>query len=192
MALPWWVGGGKSLHPPSRQTGVASHSEIFFLAEHEFDMFGNPVRSGKGARGRPPFEVTERNRNKVKMLLAMGWSHDRVANAIDCSLATLKRYFRAELKVRDQMRDRFDAERFMVVAERALDGVVGAQRLLIELIDRNDRMEAERSMATERKAKEPAMGKKQIDAAKARDADAELTAELDLEAQKSASRNVRH
>lgn len=192
MALPWWVGGGKSLHPPSRQTGVHPHSEIFFLAEHEFDMFGNPVRPGKGARGRPPFEVTERNRNKVKMLLAMGWSHDRVANAIDCSLATLKRYFRAELKVRDQMRDRFDAERFMVVAERALDGVVGAQRLLIELIDRNDRMEAERSMATERKAKEPAMGKKQIDAAKARDADAELMAELDLEAQKSASRNVRH
>jgi len=162
------------------------------LAEHEFDMFGNPVRPGKGARGRPSFEVTPRNRNKVKMLLAMGWAHDRVANAIECSLATLKRHFRAELKGREQMRDRLDAERLMVVTERALEGVVGAQRLLSEMIEKNDRMEIERSMASERKNKEPAMGKKQIDAAKARDADAELMAELDLEAQKSSSRNVRH
>ena len=162
------------------------------MEQPEFDMFGNPSRPNKGRRGRPAFEVTERNRNKVKLLLAMGWCNDRVANAIECSLATFKRHFRAELKVRDQMRDRLDAERLMVVTQKALDGVVGAQRLLTEMMDRNDRMEIERSMAVERKAKEPALGKKQIDAAKARDADAELMAELDLEAAKSASRNARH
>ncbi len=155
-------------------------------------MFGNPVRPGKGARGRPSFEVTERNRNKVKLLLAMGWSNDRVAHAVECSLATLKRHFRAELKFRDEMRDRLDAERLMVVTEKALDGVVGAQRLLAEMIERNDRMEIERSLAADRKKKEPALGKKQIDAAKARDADAELMAELDMEAERSAGRNARH
>lgn len=162
------------------------------MEETGFDLFGNPDRPGKGMRGRPPFEVTDRIRNKVKLLLAMGWSHERVANAIDCSLATLKRYFRAELKTRDQMRDRLDAERMMVVAEKALDGVVGAQRLLVEMLDRNDRMETERKLGAERKPKEPALGKKQIDAAKARDADAELMAELELEAGKTAGRNVRH
>lgn len=162
------------------------------MAEPEFDMFGNPVRPGKGARGRPQFEPTERIRNKVKLLLAMGWGNERVAAAVECSPATLKRYFRAELKARDQMRDRLDAERIMVTAERALDGVVGAQRLLTEMLDRNDRMEIERSIAAERKAKEPSLGKKQLDANKARLADAELTAELDLEAQKVAGRNVRH
>lgn len=162
------------------------------MGDSEFDLFGNPVRQGKGARGRPPFEVTERNRNKVKLLLAMGWSNDRVANAIECSLATLKRYFRAELKVRDEMRDRLDAERLMVVAQKALEGVVGAQRLLVEMIDRNDRMETERKLGSERKAKEPALGKKQINADKARDADAELMAELDEEALRVSGGNVRH
>lgn len=162
------------------------------MADTEFDLFGNPVRAGFGARGRPPFEVTQEKRNKVRLLLALGWSNDRVANAIDCSPATLKRYFRAELKSRDEMRDRLDAARIMVVAKKALEGVVGAQRLLVEMLDRNDRMETERKLGAERKIKEPALGKKQIDAAKARDADAELMAELELEAGKTAGRHVRH
>ena len=38
----------------------------------DFDLFGNPVRLGKGQRGRPPYEPTEKDRNKVKLLLALG------------------------------------------------------------------------------------------------------------------------
>lgn len=158
------------------------------MAGPEFDLFGNPVRDRKGERGRPPFEVTDRIRNKVKLLLAMGWANERIANAIEVSLATLKRYFRAELKTRDAMRDRLDAERLMVVTERALDGVVGSQRLLGEMMDKNDRMEIERRFSSDKQVKEPSMGKKQIDANKALAADADLMAELDAEA----GRNARH
>lgn len=158
------------------------------MAGPEFDLFGNPVRDRKGQKGRPPFEVTDRIRNKVKLLLAMGWANERIANAIEVSLATLKRYFRAELKTRDAMRDRLDAERLMVVTERALDGVVGSQRLLGEMMEKNDRMEIDRRFASDKQVKEPSMGKKQIDANKALAADADLMAELDAEA----GRNARH
>lgn len=162
------------------------------MAEEKFDLFGNPVRVGKGQRGRPAFEVTERNRNKVKLLLALGWSNDRIAAAIDASAATLKRYFRAELKVRDMMRDRLDAERLMAVFEMAEKGNVGAHRQFDKMLARNDLMQIEAQMARGDKGKpEPApekLGKKQIDAERAHQADADLMAELDLEAK----RGVRH
>ena len=111
----------------------------FFLPEAQtFDLFGLPVRSGKGARGRPSFERTEKDANKVRLLLALGWSNQRIANAIGCSLATLKRHFRAELKVRDQMRDRLEARQIEVAAEQAMSGNVAAMKRLQELIDRSD------------------------------------------------------
>lgn len=146
------------------------------MGDDVFDLFGNPVRSGKGRKGRPAFEVTERNRNKVKLLLALGWANDRIANAIECSLATLKRHFRAELMVRDQMRDRLEAERIMLVAEQAATGNVGAHRVLGTLIDRNDRMEAERALSQQPKTDK--VGKKETRAHSALAADDALEQEL--------------
>ena len=158
----------------------------------DFDLFGNPVRAGKGQRGRPSFEATTRIRNKVKLLLALGWSNDRIGKAIDASIATLKRHFRAELKVRDAMRDRLEAERLMSVFELAENGNVGAHRQFDKMLARNDLMEIERQMGRGKLEKpEPAaekLGKKQIDRERAHQADAELMAELDLEARDS----VRH
>lgn len=101
-----------------------------------FDLFGNPVRAGKGGRGRPPFEATEKERNKVKLLLSVGWSNQRIANALAVSLATLKRYFRAELKVRDQMQDRMEAARLQRAYDLADGGNVGAMRQLDRLIEK--------------------------------------------------------
>ncbi|AFA44843.1 hypothetical protein [Rhodobacter capsulatus] len=156
------------------------------MGDAVFDLFGNPVRPGKGERGRPSFEVTERNRNKVKLLLAMGWANERVAGAIGCSLATLKRYFRAELAERQVMRDRLDAERMMVMAEAAMSGVIGASRVLQDMIDRNDRMQAERAVAEKTPVAKPQaadrLGKKAMVRAQAHDAEAELMLELEREA----------
>ena len=156
------------------------------MGDGVFDLFGNPVRAGKGERGRPSFEVTERNRNKVKLLLACGWSNDRVAAAIECSLATLKRYFRAELAARDLMRDRLEAERIMVAAEQAMTGNVGAARVLDQLLTRNDRMEAERRVSAKPQAPAPKaadrLGKKAMDAQLAADAEASLLEALEVEA----------
>lgn len=103
-----------------------------------FDLFGNPVRPGKGQKGRPAYEATQKDRNKVKMLLAMGWNNQRIANAVEVSMATLKRYFRAELKVRDQMRDRLEARRLELAMDGANAGNLAAMRELDRLILKND------------------------------------------------------
>ena len=157
--------------------------------EPNFDLFGHPVREGFGARGRPPFEPTEKDRNKVKLLLALGWANPRVANAIGVSPATLKRYFRAELKARDAMRDRLDARRVEIAMEQANAGNITALRELGALIDRSDRMEIERKLGANRSEPAPDRpGKKAIDEKRALAADADLMAELDSEA----ANNARH
>ena len=90
--------------------------------------------------------MTPENRNRVKLLLAMGWALPRIANAIDASAATVKRYFRAELKERDAMRDRMDARRLEVAAEKAMTGNPSAIRIFNQMVETNDRMEATRKI----------------------------------------------
>lgn len=154
------------------------------MSAEVFDLFGHPVREGHGMKGRPPFVPTERDRNKIKLLLALGWSNTRVANGVGVSPATLKRYFRAELKAREAMRDRLDARRFEIAMEQANEGNVGALRELSRMIDRNDQMEVERQMAASPRAAQPPerLGKKVVDEQRAMDADADLMAELESEA----------
>lgn len=135
------------------------------MADEIFDLFGHPVRPGKGQRGRPPYAATEKDRNKVKLLLALGWSNPRVAAAIPVSEATLKRYFRAELKERDQMRDRLDARRFEIAMEQANAGNIAALKELAKMLERSDLMRAGQRMdqpaAGKPKAKVERLGKKE-------------------------------
>jgi AcrR family transcriptional regulator len=120
------------------------------------------------------------------MLLALGWANQRIANALGVSPATLKRYFRAELKKRYAMRDMLDARRIEIAMEQANAGNITALKELNALIDRNDRMEVERAMGAKpddaMKASERP-GKKVISEQRAIAADADLMAELESEAQ---------
>lgn len=132
--------------------------------EQNFDLFGNPIRVGAGQRGRPSYEATEKDRNKIKLLLAMGWSGQRVADAIDISLATLKRYFRAELKVRSVMRDRLDARRIEIAMEQANAGNIAALKELGKMIERSDMVFGNAAMKQAQDASEPKpvkLGKKE-------------------------------
>jgi hypothetical protein len=151
------------------------------------DIFGNPVRERAGMRGRPSFQPDEKDSNKIKMLLGLGWSNTRIANAICISPATLKRHFRAELKERDAMRDRLDARRMEIAMEQANSGNIAALKYLGELIDRNDRMDIERQVGATA-APDEKVGKKMIAQLRADQVDSDLMAELDEEA---AQRNVR-
>lgn len=145
---------------------------------------------GKG-RGRPAFEWTKENSNKVSMLLAAGWSNERIAGVVldprtgkSISLPTLKRHFRAELAIRDAARDRLEAERLMRVWDMASSGNVGAERVFMNLLEKNDRMVSERAVAA--RAKDPAaqkVGKKIISEQRALDADDALMMELEREAE---------
>ncbi|MGB1215409.1 MAG: hypothetical protein ACPG4X_18715, partial [Pikeienuella sp.] len=110
---------------------------IFFVSE-KIDLFGNPVRPGRGCRGRPVYERTLEDANKVKMLLALEWEQQRIANALDISLACLKKYFKAELKVRDEMRDRLDANRMAKLMAQANDGNVSALKALDQILEKQD------------------------------------------------------
>ncbi|MCZ4351543.1 hypothetical protein O4H61_03355 [Roseovarius aestuarii] len=135
----------------------------FFSVELSFDLFGNPSQPGQGQRGRPRYQATEKDRNKVKMLLALGWGNQRIANALDVSLATLKRYFRADLQIREVMRDRLVARQFEIALEHANAGNMSALKELDRLMEKNDRMYAERSLRRDQADEDPRekMGKKE-------------------------------
>lgn len=157
-----------------------------------FDLFGNPVDEKTGKPGRPRKEATLEDRNKVKMLLAVGWSNERIASVLHMSLPTFRRLFFQELKFRAVARDMLDARRLELAVGAAAAGNVGAMRQVDRLLELFDRMEAERAYAGKKdKQPEPVkekLGKKMLDEKLALDADAALTAELDLETK----RNVRH
>lgn len=130
--------------------------------EQNFDLFGQPIPEWKGKRGRPPYEPTERDRNKIKLLLALGWSIERMANGIGVSPATVKRYFRAELKERDAMRDRLDARRFELAMEQANAGNVAALKELGKMIERSDTMLIDARLRQAQGDRKPEKEEKQI------------------------------
>lgn len=110
------------------------------MSDEQFDLFGDPVRLPSGKRGRPAHQSTQKKRNKVMMLLALGWSNERIANALHCTPPTLRKHYFSELKRRDLQRDRLDSWRFEKVLEQADAGNVGAQRLLNQMLEKNDLM----------------------------------------------------
>lgn len=158
----------------------------------DLDLWGNEVYRTVGKRGRPPFERTDENASKVSMLLAMGWSNDRIASVIrdprtgtPISVPTLKRHFRSELKLRLVARDQMVARQLMQSWEQADKGNVGAMRFFETLRQKNDMMAAEEMMGQTRDraaAARPKPGKKEVNQQAALDADAALEAELEREA----------
>ena len=140
------------------------------------DLFGNPVRERTGKRGRPAVQVTAEMSNKVKLLLALGWANQLVADGIGVSLPTLKRHFRALLAEREKMHTRMEAQRIFAAAEKAMAGDVGAGRLFQQLLDRNDRNMAEMRLA--QAGGKDTRGKKEISRDLALDAESALEAEL--------------
>jgi hypothetical protein len=128
-----------------------------------FDLFGQPIPEGRGKRGRPEHVASVENRNKVSMLLALGWANPRIANALGISLPTLRKNYFHELRYRETARDRLEARRLEMAWKMAEGGNVGAFKEFGKLMDRNDQMLAERSFTeqpTDNQAA-PKVGKKE-------------------------------
>ena len=108
----------------------------------DVDLFGDPISPGRGQRGRPAHVPTRASRDKVWLGLVMGWSNDRIANAIGVSLPTLRKAYKAELKQRPMARDRADLR----IVEKLFEGVnagnVGSIKELRKVMERNDLMNA--------------------------------------------------
>ncbi|WP_316234647.1 hypothetical protein [Bradyrhizobium sp. SZCCHNR1020] len=155
-----------------------------------FDLFGDPVPANWGQRGRPEHIPTQQNRNRVSMLVALGWSNSRIAAALYVTVPTLRKHYFSELKFREVARDRLEAGIAMKLWDGVQAGSVPAIKEFRSFLDRNDRMEIERTMATA-----PAganddrsrLGKKDADKRRAIDADADLMAELEAEASQHAA-----
>lgn len=157
------------------------------------DLFGDPVPANWGQRGRPEHIASQKNRNRVSMLVALGWSNKRIAAALLVTLPTLRKHYFSELKFRDVARDRLNANLATQLWQLFMDGNVAAGKEFRKLLEVNDRMAVEEAMGSQ-PASDAApverLGKKAMDRRRAVDADANLTAELEQEA--AASQNAVH
>jgi hypothetical protein len=105
-----------------------------------FDLFGDPVPENWGGKGRPEHIATQENRNRVSMLLALGWSNKRIAAALYVTLPTLRKHYFSELRFREVARDRLNAGLAMKLWEQVQAGNVGAMKEFQSFVQRNDLM----------------------------------------------------
>lgn len=107
----------------------------------EFDLFGMPILPRGETRGRPQHVASLENRNRVNMLLALGWSNERIAAALCITPPTLRRHYFSELKYREVARDRLNMRRAEQFWREAEKGNVGAMKAFGEFLKTSDLME---------------------------------------------------
>jgi hypothetical protein len=105
-----------------------------------FDLFGDPVPANWGQRGRPEHVATQQNRNRVSMLVALGWSNKRIAAAMFITLPTLRKHYFSELKFRGVARDRLTANLANKFWSLFMEGNVAAGKEFRKLLEANDLM----------------------------------------------------
>lgn len=151
----------------SRRLGVEERIDLSAI-----DIFGYPDRPGRGQKGRPRFVPSIRDRNKVRLLLAVGWANPRIAAALEVSLPTFRRAFKKELAERDVMKDRLDARRLELAMEQANAGNITALRELGRLLERMDILLADDRIRADQQdeARPERLGKKEAALQAAREA----------------------
>lgn len=146
-----------------------------------FDLFGDPVPSNWGERGRPQHVPTQQNRNRVSLLVALGWSPPRIAAALFVTAPTLRKHYFSELKFAQVARDRLVAQLGLKLLEGVNAGNVSAIREFQKYLERNDLMvygqtaPQQRKQAADKPVKAPKLGKKEQAEVDARTPDAGST-----------------
>jgi len=125
-----------------------------------FDLFGDPVPANWGKRGRPEHVATQQNRNRVSMLVALGWGNERIAAALFITLPTLRKHYFSELKFRAVARDRLTANLANKFWALFMEGNVAAGKEFRKLLEANDLMLYGQS-APPADEKAPKLGKKE-------------------------------
>ena len=85
---------------------VTAITRRFFSMTGDFDLLGDPIPKNWGERGRPPHFQTEKKRNKIRYLLALGWTNTRIARALNITGAPRRKYYFRQLRQRDEARQR--------------------------------------------------------------------------------------
>jgi hypothetical protein len=126
-----------------------------------FDLFGDPVPANWGQRGRPEHVATQQNRNRVSMLVALGWGNARIAAAMFITLPTLRKHYFSELKYRVVARDRLTANLANKFWSLFMEGNVAAGKEFRKLLEHNDLMLYGQSAPPQSEEKTPKLGKKE-------------------------------
>lgn len=140
-----------------------------------FDLFGDPVPANWGERGRPEHVATQQNRNRVSLLVALGWSNARIAAALFVTQPTLRKHYFSELKFRDVARDRLVAQLGVKLLDGVNAGNVSAIREFQKYLERNDLMlygQTRQPQKQEKAEKPEKLGKKAAALAAAHNPDA--------------------
>lgn len=105
-----------------------------------------------GAGGRKRYQASERDREKVAVLVSAGMTIDEIARAMSLSEPTLRRYYAAELET-GALRKR--GEMLMALNKAALKGNVAALKESLAIMDRANLEALQNSMRGKGKAEEP-------------------------------------
>jgi hypothetical protein len=129
----------------------------------DLDLLGDPIPEGHGEPGRPEHIPTVQNRNKVRLLLAMGHTQAKVAAALDVDPKTLRKHYSPELQSRRRARAVLEGALTYAVAAKALEGDVPAYREMRKLLDKVDQAETDASLrgAAPKPERAPRLGKKE-------------------------------
>jgi len=130
-------------------------------ATARLDLFGDPVPEGWGKRGRPEHIATLESRNKVVLLLALGWGNERIAGALYITLPTLRKHYKGELKLRDVARDRMNAAMARKLWALFQNGSVAAAKEFLGFVEQNDLMQYGQNSPPPKSTKEQKLGKKE-------------------------------
>jgi hypothetical protein len=65
--------------------------------DRDIDLFGDQIRSGHGARGRPQHVPNDDSRSLVATLAQLGWPQRQIAQAVGITPPTLRLRYRREL-----------------------------------------------------------------------------------------------
>jgi len=128
-----------------------------------FDLFGDPVPENWGKRGRPQHVPSQQNRNRVSMLVACGWSNERIAAALFITQPTLRKHYFSELRYREVARDRLVAGMLTKHWDLFMAGNVAAGKEFRDLLKENDLMLYGQTTQPQQQkpAKEQKLGKKE-------------------------------
>lgn len=127
------------------------------------DLWGI-YRPQPGLRGRPKHVPDFESMGKVQLGLALGWSNERIANALSISLPTLRKAYKRQLAERDQARDQLDLRKALLVWLQVEKGNIGAIREFNRLLEKNDLMlygQTVKPQSVAKPTREPKLGKKE-------------------------------
>lgn len=102
----------------------------------------------------------DEKRNKVMMLMAMGWPDERIGNALGITAKTLRKHYFPQLKARDHARDRVEGARMSALWAAVQSGSVPAIKYLGEVFARLDLARTAREYEDGPRPKEVDLGKK--------------------------------